>query len=88
MGKDGHMGVVSNTKMQVVKIYDGNTKLNKNESDTPYQNISKPVEKDSSTIYPAYTRSNYEALSPERRSQTLISKFSSPTATNDKVVPK
>lgn len=83
MGKEGHISVVNSTKMPIKPSYEGLNQSYNNDAYVPYQDIAKPRERNSSASYPVYSKSNYEALSPEKRSQIMTSKFSSPSANGE-----
>lgn len=83
MGKEGHISVVKSTKMPIKPSYESLNQSYSNDAYAPYQDLTKSRERNSSANYPLYSKSNYEVLSPEKRSQVMTSKFSSPSANGE-----
>ena len=83
MGKEGHLSVVNSTKMPIKPSYESLNQSYSNDAYVPYQDMTKSRERNSSANYPTYSKSNYEALSPEKRAHALANKFSSPSASGE-----
>lgn len=79
MSKEGHVGVVNSTKMPIKPSHENPNYSYNQEEYMPYTDSSKKKSGNQDGYQRSVSKSNYEALSPMKRSVALPNKFSAPS---------